>query len=77
MVSVEFRHWLGRRSLDDERKINRWKRIISRFRDKLVKMIKDTGSKFDDYSTLPKSRQILLHWGYELTEKNLFLNSTN
>ena len=40
-------------------------------------MIKDTGSKFDDYSTLPKSRQILLHWGYELTEKNLFLNSTN
>ena len=40
-------------------------------------MIKDTDSKFDDYSTSPKSRQILLHWGYELTEKNLFLNSTN
>ena len=77
MVSVEFRHWLGRRSLDDERKINRWKRIISRFRGKLEKMIKGTGSKFDDYSTSPKSRQILLHWGYELTEKNLFLNSTN
>ena len=28
---------------------------------KLVKMIKDAGSKFDDYSILPKIRQILLH----------------
>ena len=43
--------------------------IVSRFRGKLVKMIKDTGSKFDDYSVSPKIRQILLHWGYELTEK--------
>ena len=32
-------------------------------------MIKDTGSKIDDYSVPPKIRQILLHWGYELTEK--------
>ena len=36
-------------------------------------MIKDVGSKFDDYSILPKIRQILLHWGYELTEKDLLL----
>ena len=42
---------------------------MSRFRGKLVKMIKDAGSKFDDYSTSPKIRQILLHWDYELTEK--------
>ena len=27
------------------------------------KMIKDVGSKFDDYSILPKIKQILLHWG--------------
>ena len=40
-------------------------------------MIKDAGSKFDDYSILPKIRQILLLWGYELTEKDLFINSTN
>ena len=39
---------------DDERKIFRWKKIVSRFRGKLVKMIKDGGSKFDDYS--PKIR---------------------
>ena len=31
------------------------------FRGKFVKMIKDTGSKFDDYSILPKIRRILLH----------------
>ena len=29
-------------------------------------MIRDAGSKFDDYSISPKIRQILLHWGYEL-----------
>ena len=45
-----FRYWLGRRSLDDKRHINRWKRIVSRFRGKLVKMIEDVGSKYDDYS---------------------------
>ena len=42
---------------------------VSRFRGKLVKMIKDAGSRFDDYSVSPKIRLILLHWGYELTEK--------
>ena len=50
---------------------------MSKFRDKLVKMIKDAGSKFDDYSTSNKIRQVLLHWGYELTEKDFFINSIN
>ena len=72
-----FRDWLGRRLKDDERQINRWKKIVSRFRGKLVKMIKDAGSKFDDYSISPKIRQILLHWGYELTEKDFFNELTN
>ena len=52
---------LGRRSEDDERQINRWKGIVSRFRGKLVKLIKDAGSKYDDYSMSPKIRQILFH----------------
>ena len=43
---------------------------MSRFRGKLVKMIRDVGSTFDDYSVSPKIRQILLHWGYELTGKD-------
>ena len=34
-------------------------------------MIKDANSRFDDYSISPKFRQILLHWGYELTESDL------
>ena len=46
--------------------------FVSRFRCKLVKMIKETGSKFDDNSISPKIRQILLHWGYELTQKDFF-----
>ena len=58
------RYWLGRRSLDDERQIARWKRIVSRF-----------NGRFNDYSTSPKIRQILLHWGYELLEIDLFFCS--
>ena len=68
-----FRYWLDRRSQDDERQINTWKRIVSMFRGKLVKMIKDGGSKFGYYSILLKIRQILLHRGYELNEKNFLL----
>ena len=40
-------------------------------------MIKYVGGKFDDYSISPKIRHILLHWGYELTENDFFINSTN
>ena len=50
---------------------------MSRFRGKFVIMIKDAGSKFDDYSILFKIGQILSHWGYELTEKDFFNNLTN
>ena len=46
--------------------------IVSRFRGKLVKIIRDVSSKFDDYSVSTKIRQILLHWGYKLTEDDLF-----
>ena len=53
------------------------KKIVSRFRDKLVKIIRDAGSKFDDYSISPKIRQILLYWGYELTAKYFFNKLTN
>ena len=45
-----FRYWSGRRSLDDERQINRRKGIVSRLKGKLIKMIND---RFDDYSISP------------------------
>ena len=38
-------------------------------------MIKDAGGKFDDYSISHKIRQILLHWGYELTKKDFLINT--
>ena len=71
------RYWLGRTSKDDERQINRWKGIVSRFKDKLAKMIEDAGGKSDNYSISPKIRLILLHWGLQLTEKDSFVNLTN
>ena len=33
-------------------------------------MTKNVNGKFNDYSISPKIRQILLHRGYELTEKD-------
>ena len=39
-------------------------------------MIKDAGIKHCDYSMLRKFRQILLHWGYQLTEKYVFFSLT-
>ena len=50
---------------------------MSRFRGKLLNMIKDAGSKSQEYSIPPKARQILLHWNYELTEKDFFDELTN
>ena len=40
-------------------------------------MVKDPGSKFDDYSISVKIRQISLYWGYELTEKDFVNDLTN
>ena len=34
-------------------------------------MMKNTGSKYNDYSISPKIRQILSHWSYELTKNEL------
>ena len=47
------------------------KKFVSRFKGKLVNMIKDSGGKFDDYSISPKIRQIFLHWGYEFKKEDL------
>ena len=66
-----FRYWLGRRSQKIiKEKLADGKRL---FRGKLVKMIKDASNRFDDYSVLSRIRQTLLHWGYELTEKDFLL----
>ena len=58
-----FRYWLGRKSVDDKRQINRWKGIVNRFKGKLVKMIKDANGRFDDYSISPNFRQFFFTVG--------------
>ena len=50
------------------------KKSLSRFRGKLVKMIKDVGSKLDDYLISPKN---FIAWGYEWTEKDFFNELSN
>ena len=52
-----FEYWLGRKSFNNARQISRWKKIASRFKGKLIKMIKDVNGRFDDYSISPKIRQ--------------------
>ena len=46
-------------------------KIVNRFKGKLIKMIRNVDGRFDDYSISLKIRPILLHWDYELTEKDL------
>ena len=45
--------------------------MVTRFKAKSIKMIKDINGRIDDYSISPKVRQILLHWIYELVESDL------
>ena len=58
------RYWKGRRSEDDERQINSWKKIVSRFVSILNKMMSE---KKDS----KKIRQVLLHWCYEIDEPSV------
>ena len=53
-----FRYWKGRRSNDDKRQINRWKKIVSRF----IGILKKLNTMGKDSK---KIRQTLLHWCYE------------
>ena len=65
--------YLGKRSKDDERQIKRWIKTAgpnSRFRKRLINMIKEKKSKYNNYKISPKIRQTLQHWGYKLTNKD-------
>mgnify|MGYP001420008515 CR=1 FL=1 len=64
----------GRRSKDDSRQIDRWKKLAGpngRFRKRLINMIKKNNKNFDDFSVSPVIRQTLQHWGYVITKKDL------
>lgn len=60
----------GRRTSDDKRQITRWKRTAgpnSRFRKRLINMIRSKKTKPNDLTVSPKIRQTLQHWAYKLT----------
>jgi len=64
----------GRRTIDDQRQINRWLGIAGptgRFKNRLINNIKKNKTKYDDYNISPVIRQLLLQWGYELTKEDL------
>jgi hypothetical protein len=65
--------YIGERSEDDERQISRWKNLAGpkgRFRTRLIGMIKDANTTYDDISISPGIRQTLQHWGYVLTKQD-------
>jgi hypothetical protein len=67
------RFFLGRRCADDERQIGRWGACCGqtgRWRRNLIAKCVRSGKAFDDYSVSPVVRQTLLHWAYELSEKD-------
>ena len=69
--------YIGERSGDDERQIKRWVRTAgpkSRFRKALINLIVKKGKKYDDYSVSPVRRQVLQHWGYQLTKRDFDLS---
>jgi hypothetical protein len=58
--------YMGRRTYDDARQINRWKKIAGprgRFRNQLQRKVSELGSNKE--TIYPRLRQTLLHWGYD------------
>ena len=72
------RFYLGRRCSDDDRQISRGNGVIGekgRWRNNLVNKCLTSGKSAEDAVTdrniAPKVRQLLQHWGYRLTLKDL------
>lgn len=65
--------FMGNRCPDDQRQIDRWIKTAgpnSRFRKRLINMIKDKKTTYNDYTVSPAIRQTLQHWAYKLTKKD-------
>ncbi|XP_040570917.1 putative transcription elongation factor S-II [Lepeophtheirus salmonis] len=67
------RFYQGRRSPDDDRQIDRWSKCCGekgRWKNNLITKIYKAAVKYDNAVVSPVIRQVLLHWGYELTEED-------
>merc|ERR1712070_528555 len=65
------RFFLGRRTVDDQRQVDRWVQAIGekgRWRTFLVGHCVKAGKTWNDPTVSPVTRQTLLHWGYQLTK---------
>ena len=68
------RYFMGLRGEDDARQISRWNKCAGiksgRWVRNLVGKVAAAGTTFDDPSVSPVVRQTLMHWAYELTERD-------
>ena len=67
------RFYQGRRHEDDARQVGRWLKCAGprgRWKNNLISKIARAGKKYNDISVSPVVRQVLQHWGYQLTEKD-------
>ena len=65
------RFYLGRRTEDDRRQVDRWKKCAGdkgRWRNNLISKIVRSGCAYDNFAVSPVVRQTLQHWGYKLTK---------
>tara|TARA_B110000114_G_scaffold22619_1_gene21664 strand:+ start:38 stop:583 length:546 start_codon:yes stop_codon:yes gene_type:complete len=68
------RFYNGRRDKDDERQIKRWMGVCGpkgRWKNRLINMINDKKTHVNDFTVSPVIRQLLQHWGYRITSKDL------
>jgi len=68
------RFFLGRRTTDDKRQIDRWSKgqgPKGRWRSRLCNDIINKNGKFDDAKISPVIRQVLQHWAYKVTAADL------
>ena len=68
------RFYLGRRTADDARQISRWCGVAGakgRWKTALCKKCVYANKRWDDQSVSPVIRQTMLHWAYEITERDV------
>ena len=68
------RFYRGRRTADDERQIGRWTGVTGpkgRWKRTLLNKIVHANARWDDASVSPVIRQTLLHWCFEVTERDV------
>jgi len=74
------RYYLGRRSEDDARQIKRWVNFTGargRWKISIVREVEKHRGAYNDANIAPGIRQILQHWGYQLTHEDFEFGKKN